>query len=297
MGGQSWPDQNPTLSVGMSSVRSVFRCDCFRCRHICWTQRPLLLLLILGMLTNKWAPISAGLVLVLGTARILDFLKRRLLRQRDNRRPSLIAMAVGFAAGGLSRAALYVSVGIGLVACVQFALWAHSQSITPEEALRGEQYLASIFPTVSNILSLRDYLAFLSVCVLVNLVLPFSGLVHKVLYIRSALSVLVFILIGVLSFSFFASDSAKFQITEWRKAEYAQARLALDDIKKINRETMAALWLEKQVKQADPATTEDYKPSFRLWLFRGVETASLKAKSFARLPQALQTMLRKRRTQ
>ena len=67
----------------------------------------------------------------------------------------------------------------------------------------------SIFPTVSGILSLRDYLAFLSVCVLVNLVLPFSGLVHKVLYIRNALSVLVFILIGVLSFSFFASELGK----------------------------------------------------------------------------------------
>ena len=280
--------------LGASSGATVFAAV------ICLDKRPLLLLLILGMLTNNWAPISAGLVLVLGTARILDFLKRRLLRQRDNRRPSLIAMAVGFAAGGLSRAALYVSVGIGLVACVQFALWAHSQSITPEEALRGEQYLASIFPTVSNILSLRDYLAFLSVCVLVNLVLPFSGLVHKVLYIRSALSVLIFILIGVMSFSFFASDSAKFQITEWRKAEYAQARLALDDIKKINRETMAALWLEKQVKQADPATTKTTKHFFQSVAARGLKALRqlrIKAKSFATLPQALQTMLRKLRTQ
>src|SRR5262249_39578923 len=76
-----------------------------------WTRRPLLLLFILGMATSRLGPIGPTLVLVLGTARILDFLKRRLLRAREDRRPSLIAMAIGFAAGGLSRAALYVSLG------------------------------------------------------------------------------------------------------------------------------------------------------------------------------------------
>ena len=32
---------------------------------------------------------------------------------------------------------------------------------------------------------------------------------------------------------------------------------------------MAALWLEKQVKQADPATTEDYKRFFQIVAIKG----------------------------
>jgi hypothetical protein len=226
-------------------------------------KRPLIVLGILGFLGVSSWPVSGWLAAAIAIAVIFSLLKRKLLGAYPELTP-LGAMRTffGLIAASIAHTAKYVAYGIAIVTATQLTAVLFSKLLTPERLAWGEEQLSLTFQAVSGLLSFEHFLVFIGLFLLANLILPFSGLVNKFLYAKSLLSRALFILIGATSFSFFSTEAVRLRDPEWRKAEYGRARIILTDIAVINRETMAAAWLEKQVKAASPETAQDYKNFF-----------------------------------
>jgi hypothetical protein len=234
-------------------------------RALAWLlgNHPIIGLAMLGGLTWYLWPISGWLWIAIISWIIFTLLRNRLLRPADGEPAGAVSTSVGLVASTFANASFYVGLGIAFVALVQLILLISAQAVSPEQVARGEEYLSLIFQQVSSIMTTERFLILLAGALVLNLLLPFSGLVDKFLYARSALSRLVFFLIGATSFSFFSAEAVNLKDPEWRRAEYARARFILNEIETINRETAASLWLEKEIKQAPAATKEDYANFFK----------------------------------
>jgi hypothetical protein len=211
---------------------------------------------------QSW-PVSGWLAAAVTVAVIFNLFKRRLLGGTPELTPPGAARTFfGLIAASIAHTAKYIAYGIAIVAAAQLSARLFSGLLTPERLAWGEEQLSLTFQALSGLLSFQHFLALIGIFLLANLILPFSGLVNKFLYAKSLLSRALFILIGATSFSFFSTEAVRLRDPEWRNAEYGRARLILNDISAINRETMAAAWLEKQVKNAGTETAQDYQNFF-----------------------------------
>ncbi len=209
-------------------------------------------------------PASGWLAAVTAIAILFGYFKNKLLGYwPENSPPGFFATFFGLTAASISHTARHVAYGIAIVAFAQIAVALCSKMLTPADIALGEEQLSFAFQAVAQILTYDNFLTILGIALLFNLLLPYSGLVGKFVYAKSAISKVFFVLLGITSFSFFSTEAVRQRDPDWRKAEYVKARLVLNEIGSMNRETMAAAWLEKEVKSASPETAQDYANFFR----------------------------------
>jgi hypothetical protein len=221
---------------------------------------PILVSSFLGVFTWLLWPGAGWLWAALAAALAFKLLEVQLSRQSDGK-PLNIGTLLRAAANGLSYTALSIALGIGVVVFVQFFLLICSQALSSEQVLRGEEHLSMLFQALSAMLSLQSFLSLVAGFALLNFFLQFCGLLTKAVY--SSLSRVVFGLISAISFAFAATETMNYHDPDWQKAEYGKGILILKNIKTTNKETIAALWLENQIRHADADTIQDYKNFFQ----------------------------------
>jgi hypothetical protein len=226
-------------------------------------RHPFLCLALLGPIGWFSWPVSGWFAGAFLLATIFGFTARKLLPSPADKLSVSFTVFLALLLRCLSEAAKYIAFGIGIVAVMQLLAVAFSEAFSPEFMTAYEEYLSLAFQEITGLISFPFFLIVLSSLLIINMILPFSGLVNKFLYAKSLISRCVLVLIGATSFSFFATETVRLHDPQWRKAEYAKATLILSDISEINRKTVAAVWLQKQVKQANAETTQDYRNFFQ----------------------------------
>jgi len=217
----------------------------------------LLLLGLLGTFTWLSWPVSLW---VIGTFIVhwsLRSASERLRQARLAGKQGLIRALFEITSGALSRSVAYVGIGITVVAVAQAALWLGAQWVEPNQVRQVEQLLSWSYQRLSVVLDLEVLAIALAVLVAVTLLRPRSGYMGHFLKLRSALSRVAFVLLGVTSFTFFGALDMQLIDPEWRRAELYTARAKLREIREETRDAASAAWVEAEVRRLDADKQKD----------------------------------------
>jgi hypothetical protein len=157
----------------------------------------------------------------------------------------------------------YVGAGIAIVAVAQAALWLGAQSVEPSQVRQVEQLLSWGYQRLLAILDLEVLAIALGILLAVTLLRPRSGYMGHFLKLRSALSRVAFVLLGVTSFTFFGALDMELTDPEWRRAELYKARTKLREISEETRDMASAAWVEAEVRRLDAEKQKDLSNFFQ----------------------------------
>jgi hypothetical protein len=217
-------------------------------------------LLLLGLLgTFAWLswPVSLWVLCAFIVHWGLRSVAERLRQARLAGKQGLIRALLEITSGTLSRSVAYVGAGIALVALAQAALWLSAQWIEPGQVRQVEQLLSWSYQRLLVVLDLEVLAIALAVLVVVTLLRPRSGYMGHFLKLRSALSRVAFVLLGVTSFTFFGALDMQLIDPEWRRAELYKTRAKLQEISEETRDTASAAWVEAEVRRLDADKRKD----------------------------------------
>src|SRR5215831_7695539 len=217
----------------------------------------LLLLGLLGTFTWLSWPVSLW---VIGTFIVhwsLRSASERLRQARLAGKQGLIRALFEITSGALSRSVAYVGIGITVVAVAQAALWLGAQWVEPNQVRQVEQLLSWSYQRLSVVLDLEVLAIALAVLVAITLLRPRSAYMGHFLKLRSSLSRVAFVLLGVTSFTFFGALDMQLIDPEWRRAELYKARATLREISEETRDAASAAWIEAEVHQLEADKQKD----------------------------------------
>jgi len=223
----------------------------------------LLLLGVLGILAWLSWPVSLWVLAVLIVHWCLRSMTERLRQARLAGKSGLLRALLEISGGTLSRSVIYVGAGITLVAVAQAALWLGAQWIEPSQVRQVEQLLSWSYQRLLAILDLEALAIALGVLLAVTLLRPRSEYMGHFLKLRSALSRVAFMLLGVTSFTFFGALDMQLIDPEWRRAELYAARAKLREISDETRDMASAAWIEAEVRRLDADKQKDLANFFQ----------------------------------
>jgi hypothetical protein len=147
----------------------------------------------------------------------------------------------------LSKAILYVGLGIGLVGLIQTALFV-ADEVSPEGLRKAELFLSDLRQAMGGVLGLEKLLIALGVLILISMLFPRSRLMAQMLRVRTGLGRIYLVLLGITSFTFFTAMDVQFHEEKWHREARVQARLNLDKAEQLSREVASFAWVEESAK-------------------------------------------------
>lgn len=199
---------------------------------------------------------------VLGTW-TLFLIDGRLRKPDEDQALNFRARLVIETVGTMKETALCVSIGVGIVFICQLILSSASRFVNPQTVGTWEDRLSAINRTLTTYFGFRYLLITLAVLLMVSIVLPHLALVRRYLKLRQWSARCLLVMSTLTSFTFFAAADIHGCDAKWVAALKSKAQNALYSVNRIEKQIVAASWVENEIKILPKRIRTDLREIFR----------------------------------
>lgn len=224
---------------------------------------PLLLLGVFALICWLTWPVCLWFGLaVLGTW-ALFLIDGRLHKPDEDQAVNFRARLVIETVGAMKETALCVSIGVGIVSIFQLILSIASRFVNPQTVAAWEDRLSAVNRTLTTYFGFRYLLMTLAVLLLFAMVLPHLALVRRFLKLRQWSARCLLVMSTLTSFTFFAAADIHGFDAKWVAALKSKAQNALYSVNRIEKQMVAASWVEAEIKVLPARINTDLGEMFR----------------------------------